>query len=65
MINQWKIAENGGVGKSVPEKCKTPLTFTLKGSHQSPYRRKESVSRKIWKRTKNLEIGKGSKRWQD
>ena len=32
MINQWKIAENGGVGKSVPEKCKTPLTFTLKST---------------------------------
>ena len=32
MINQWKIAENGGVGKSVPEKCKTPQSFTLKCS---------------------------------
>ena len=30
MINQWKIPEKGGVGKSVPEKCKSPLTFTLK-----------------------------------
>ena len=25
MINQWKIPEKGGVGKSVPEKCKSPL----------------------------------------
>ncbi len=30
MINQWKIPEKGGVGKSVPEKCKSPLSFTLK-----------------------------------
>ena len=29
MINQWKIPEKGGVGKSVPEKCKSPLSFTL------------------------------------
>ena len=37
MINQWKIAENGGVGKSVPEKCKTPQSFTLKSKIYNKY----------------------------